>query len=247
MDLKELIDHPERLNKETLYELRELTAQHPYFQPARLLMLQNLYLLHESSFDDELRRAALFITDRTRLFDLVEARHYKLRPSRRPTESAPGSDADRTLSLIDNFLDTMHQDGVQAEEKQGKKRKPTATDATVDYVAYLLSASDEEPESQAGQAPMRGQKLIDKFINEEGGRMQLHETPEFTPQADEGHKGADEGYFTATLARIYVKQGRYSKALEIIRRLNLNYPKKSAYFADQIRFLEKLMINNNKK
>jgi hypothetical protein len=27
----------------------------------------------------------------------------------------------------------------------------------------------------------------------------------------------------------------------------LVYPKKNAYFADQIRFLEKLIINNNKK
>ena len=246
MDLKELIDHPERMNKETLYELRELTALHPYFQTARLLMLQNLYLLHESSFDDELRRAALFITDRTRLFDLVEAKHYRLRPSKRSPKTPAGSDADRTISLIDDFLGTMHQDdGDQPKEK--RRRKPTATDATVDYVAYLLSADEEDTSEESGQASMRGQELIDKFINEEGGRMQLHETPEYTPQAEEGPKGADEGYFTATLARIYVKQGRYSKALEIIKRLNLNYPKKSAYFADQIRFLEKLIINNNKK
>ena len=246
MDLKELIDHPERMNKETLYELRELTALHPYFQTARLLMLQNLYLLHESSFDDELRRAALFITDRTRLFDLVEAKHYRLRPSKRNFKAPSGSEADRTLSLIDDFLGTMHQDEGQPKEKKGR-RKPTATDATVDYVAYLLAADDEEPSGKDEQTPMHGQELIDKFINEEGGRMQLHETPEYTPQAEDGPKGADEGYFTATLARIYVKQGRYSKALEIIKRLNLNYPKKSAYFADQIRFLEKLIINNNKK
>ena len=57
----------------------------------------------------------------------------------------------------------------------------------------------------------------------------------------------ENGYFTETLARIYIKQGRYSKALEIIQRLNLVYPKKNRYFADQIRFLEKLIINNNKK
>ena len=247
MDLKELIDHPERMNKETLYELRELTALYPYFQTARLLMLQNLYLLHESSFDDELRRAALFITDRTRLFDLVEAKHYRLRPQKQRSSKTSGSDADRTLSLIDDFLGTMHQDDIQPEKKKEKRRKPTATDATVDYVGYLLAASEEEPENETELTPMRGQGLIDKFINEEGGRMQLHETPEYTPQAEEAHKGADEGYFTATLARIYVKQGRYSKALEIIKRLNLNYPKKSAYFADQIRFLEKLIINNNKK
>ncbi|MBQ4524467.1 MAG: tetratricopeptide repeat protein, partial [Bacteroidaceae bacterium] len=42
-------------------------------------------------------------------------------------------------------------------------------------------------------------------------------------------------------------QHRYAKALEIIRRLSLKYPKKNAYFADQIRFLEKLVINSNDK
>ena len=57
----------------------------------------------------------------------------------------------------------------------------------------------------------------------------------------------DESYFTETLAKIYVKQQRYSKALEIIKKLNLKYPKKNAYFADQIRFLEKLIINANSK
>ena len=53
----------------------------------------------------------------------------------------------------------------------------------------------------------------------------------------------DESYFTETLAKIYVKQQRYSKALEIIKKLSLNYPKKNRYFADQMRFLHKLVIN----
>ena len=57
----------------------------------------------------------------------------------------------------------------------------------------------------------------------------------------------DESYFTETLAKIYVKQQRYSKALEIIKKLNLKYPKKNAYLADQIRFLEKLIINTKSK
>ncbi|MCR4765367.1 MAG: tetratricopeptide repeat protein [Bacteroidaceae bacterium] len=57
----------------------------------------------------------------------------------------------------------------------------------------------------------------------------------------------DDGYFTETLAKIYIKQHRYAKALEIIRKLNLKYPKKSIYFADQIRFLEKLVINEKTK
>ncbi|MBR6980877.1 MAG: tetratricopeptide repeat protein [Prevotella sp.] len=244
MNLIELIEHPELLDKDTLYQLRQLTASHPYYQTARLLLLQNLYLLHESSFDDELQRAALYITDRTKLFDMIEARHYQL-TSEKSDEKKPSGESDRTTTLIDNFLD--HQD--EEAPRRPKRRRPTATDATVDYVAYLLESdeSDEGSDTPGTTPEMQGQSLIDKFINEEGGKMTLQEKPEYAaPPSAEEQKNGEEGYFTATLARIYVKQGRYSKALEIIKRLNLNYPKKSAYFADQIRFLEKLIINNKK-
>ena len=73
MEITELINHPERMDRDTLYELRSMLALHPYFQTARLLMLQNLYLLHDPAFDEELRRAAVYITDRKIIFQMVEA------------------------------------------------------------------------------------------------------------------------------------------------------------------------------
>ena len=254
MELTELINHPEHLDRDTLYELRSLLALYPYFQTARLLMLQNLYLLHDPTFDEELRRAAIYITDRKVLFELVEAAHYRLAtpqtdtPAKAVKKQADG-DGSRTLSLIDNFLETIPEEENKEEKK---KRRPTPADARVDYMAYLLETESEEQEQKAEEAPqLKGHSLIDSFIENDTGKIVLNETPQFVPQIDDtaaiGEKGGDESYFTETLARIYIKQGRYSKALEIIRRLSLNYPKKNAYFADQIRFLEKLIINNNKK
>ena len=111
----------------------------------------------------------------------------------------------------------------------------------------------ERQEEGRDEAPeLRGQSLIDNFIHNEGGKIVLQEETEYEPEnIDEGDEkiatAEENGYFTETLARIYIKQGRYFKALEIINRLNLVYPKKSRYFADQIRFLQKLIINNNKK
>ena len=251
MDLQNLIKHPEMMDKETLYELRSLLALYPYFQTARLLMLQNLYLLHDPTFDEELRRAAIYITDRKVVFNLVEAAHYRLSSINQTAQGAkqapaPAGQDSRTATLINQFLDNIP---VEKEEHKGK-RKPTPSDAAVDYVSYLIETEGEAFKDE-DQPQMRGQNLIDNFINKEGGNFDLKEVPEFLPQLEENEKsdenGGEEGYFTETLARIYIKQGRYSKALEIIKRLNLNYPKKNAYFADQIRFLEKLIINNNKK
>lgn len=58
MNLSDYIKHPEKLDKETLPRLEKLVSDYPYFQPARLLYLRNLYLLHDAAFDRELRRAA---------------------------------------------------------------------------------------------------------------------------------------------------------------------------------------------
>jgi len=245
MDLTRLIEHPELMNKETLYELRSLIALYPYHQAARLLMLQNLYLLHDTSFDEELRRAAIYITDRKVIFNLVEAAHYKIK-NQQPKDNKPkerASNENRTISLIDSFLDSIPAD----KEETVKKRKPTPADAAIDYVSYLLETEYDDGKTQHDCAPeLKGQSLIDDFINKEGGKIKLKDELEYLPQIElsDEKKDMDEGYFTETLAQIYIKQGRYSKALEIIQRLNLNYPKKNAYFADQIRFLKKLIINN---
>ena len=53
----------------------------------------------------------------------------------------------------------------------------------------------------------------------------------------------EDTFLTESLAKIYIKQKKYKKALEIIKKLSLKYPEKNVYFADQIRFLEKIITN----
>jgi hypothetical protein len=45
---------------------------------------------------------------------------------------------------------------------------------------------------------------------------------------------------TETLARVYLEQGKYKKAIQAYRILSLKYPEKSSFFADQIQAVEKL-------
>lgn len=238
MDLKNLIEHPEQLNKETLHKLREYVAVAPYHQVARLLFLQNLFLLHDATFGDELRRAALFIPNRKVLFDMVEGNNYEIRSVasvvKKEADTATES-TDRTQSLIDSFLATTVEAGVE------RNRKLTTADATTDYASFLLAMDDIAPEEA------HADERIDTYLNQAGERIVLQEEPEYTPELPENEVlGAEEEYFTETLAKIYVKQGNYDKAIEIITKLNLNYPKKSSYFADQLRFLRKLQLINNK-
>jgi hypothetical protein len=278
MDIKRLILHPETMDRETLYDLRSFIALHPYCQTARLLMLQNLYILHDSAFDEELRKAAICITDRRILFDMIEAAHYKVHAGKstmtqKKLHETTSENGDRTTKLIDTFLDSIPED--TEDKTNDKTKRPTPADATVDYVAYLLNLEEEEEQEQhRHKAQDRTSTLIDNFIEDGGFNLSTEENTEdelskyYTPNYrledlphgdvtqneapqqpidNEEVDDVDENYFTETLARIYIKQRRYEKALEIIKRLNLNNPKKNAYFADQMRFLEKLIINNKNK
>ncbi len=77
--------------------------------------------------------------------------------------------------------------------------------------------------------------LIDKFIIT---------NPRIEPRKDKTYVQNDDlskpfvevegGLVTETLAKIYVSQGYYSKALDIYEKLSLKFPEKSSYFASQI-------------
>ena len=239
------IQHPEALDKDSLYELRNLASRYPYFQAARLLLLKNLYMLRDPSFGEELRRTIIYIPNRLMLFQLIEGGTFALKALKPAAQSGqqPLEDVsiDRTLSLIDAFLATVPTE-VQENDT-------IEMDYAIDYTAYLMNEGEEPTAiSEASSEPnlLKGQNLIDDFIEQsesadkEKSLLSLSDIkPAPQTEADE----LDETCFTETLAKIYVKQQRYDKALEIIRKLSLNYPKKNAYFADQIRFLEKLIIN----
>ena len=87
-------------------------------------------------------------------------------------------------------------------------------------------------------------ELIDKFLesnpkiipSKEASTIQL-------VQNDDLHH---DGFMTETLARIYVEQKNYDKAIQSYKILSLKYPEKSGFFADQIKAVKQLQENNNK-
>ena len=234
--LAEYIRHPERLNRDTLYELRVMVSKYPYFDVARLLMLKNLYLLHDIEFGKEMRKAALYLKSRWPIFELMAG--YGTISE---IENAPADiPVDRTMSLIDAFLETIPSETLSLEAEGA---------AAVDYVsAYIKNNPKEETEVPE----LRGQQLIDDFLAGDNERISLDLNAPHAPTETEKEEVAPENntaeasFFTETLANIYVKQGKYSKALEIIKRLYLEFPNKNRYFADQIRFLE-IIIKHTKK
>ncbi len=89
-------------------------------------------------------------------------------------------------------------------------------------------------------------ELIDRFISV---------NPKINPSKVSITKGnlakaqmiQPEALMTETLARIYVEQKNYKKAIQSYKILSLKYPEKSSFFANQIKAVEQLQEQNNKE
>jgi len=101
--------------------------------------------------------------------------------------------------------------------------------------------SEKDPEIQENAntiaAPLKQiqSELIDKFIIANPRIEPIRDKS--LPHQDDISKPFVEnegGFVTETLARIYINQGYYSKAIDIYEKLSLRFPEKSSYFASQI-------------
>jgi len=84
--------------------------------------------------------------------------------------------------------------------------------------------------------------LIEKFILS-NPRIEPAVTKSNIPNEDISKPFVEEhdGLLTETLAKIYTRQGYYSRAIDIYEKLSLKFPEKSGYFASQIEKVKELI------
>jgi hypothetical protein len=108
-----------------------------------------------------------------------------------------------------------------------------------------LNISEKEINNDEKEVKLSREDLIDKFIRAEP-KMSRPKTEFYNPVNMAKQSVADDITFVSeTLAKIYVLQGNYVKALQAYENLRLKYPEKRLYFAAQIKNLRKL-INQQK-
>ncbi|MDR2804334.1 MAG: hypothetical protein LBB85_01645 [Dysgonamonadaceae bacterium] len=233
--------------EDTLLQLKAVLEEYPYFQTAQFLYTLHLQAAKDSRFNAELRKSACYSGDRRNLFYRIQSAFFHPEWIKK-IEKSDESAANSSFEWVDFFL--------SEQATKTKVRKPasslTVSGQTVstDYLSYTLSESSDTA-TNTETPPLQHQEAIDKFLTE-NEKAPIKIVPKDDSPDDETPPPPnldivnESSFFSETLAKIYLKQKKYAKTLEIIRKLYLLYPEKNRYFADQIRFLEKLVINTKK-
>ena len=109
-------------------------------------------------------------------------------------------------------------------------------DQKIEYNSFVdwLDLTNIKPIDRENQT-----KKIDDFISKEPKIKVNNDSEEESIKVD-SEVLTDAGFMTETLAKLYVNQKNYEKAIQSYKILILKFPEKNSYFADQIKIIKKL-------
>ncbi len=243
MNTSKILEHlndVSQFSKDSIHSLEVIANKYPYFQTAQLLLTKNLYFTDNDRFKSTLSVISAICADRKKLFYIINNEKYKIFIDRKDNLD----NKERTDEILDSFL---HGSTINNEPDNSLSSKETIV--STDYLSFIQHTDSNESVNNEDNPKnnLKHQDIIDSFLEKaESNEISIqHQQKESRKATKPDISPTENSILTETLARIYIKQKKYEQALTIIQQLSLNFPKKSAYFADQIRFLE-LLIHNEK-
>jgi tetratricopeptide (TPR) repeat protein len=266
-DYTYLINKPDAINERQSVALEKIMEEFPYFQSARVLRLKHLYNEDSFKYNYALKVTAAFTTDRSVLFDFITSDNFTTVQNglyeqkiaellninvvdSEIVEYVISSETANTLeqSILSSIAQANpKEETIHVKLEIGKPLEFTKEEKHSFQEWLQLSRLNpiERKEIPLDENTEKKKKLelIDKFIeaNPKIPPINKENSVPSTPAVTE-----DKSYLmTETLAKVYLEQKKFSKAIQAYEILILKYPEKSSFFADRISDIKNLQQNNN--
>jgi tetratricopeptide (TPR) repeat protein len=247
-DFLNMIGNEVSVDRKMIGEVYDLVEIYPYFQSAHLLLLKGLQNNEDVKFENQLRNSAIHIADREVLYYLLNNKTFGIvaqTETRNEKTLLLSSESDKEASagmmlLLDEKISPDEESVFYMDPGISVSEESDLLELESDENLKGISEEDEIILEEIDQKEMISKKqlqseLIEKFIIT---------NPRIEPNKDKSHFSTEDlsksaievagGFVTETLAKIYINQGYYSKAIDIYEKLCLKFPEKSSYFASQI-------------
>ena len=265
-DYTYLINKPDAINERHSNALEKIIEEFPYFQSARILRLKHLYNQDSFKYNYALKVAASFTTDRSILFDFITSDNFitvqnglydqKIAEllnidviGSELVEVPKNHESTNTLeqSILSSISQANPQETIEEKLEIGKPLEFTINEKHSFQewlqLSRLKPIERKETISEENLEKRKKLDLIDKFIENNPKIPPISKdavTATITPVIE------DKSYLmTETLAKVYLEQKKFSKAIQAYEILILKYPEKSSFFADRILDIKNLQQNNN--
>ena len=212
-NLTQHIQNPNQIASEDVAKLDGLLQEFTYFQTVQLLITKGLLNTDSIRYNRQLKKAAAYALDRKQLFKLII-----LNKVEQPIIAKISEKIEDTLTI----------------------GKPLAFDKEEEYSFSEWLALSKVKKIDRTPIPNTKQ-LIDNFIDKKISISKPKKTTFFKPM-DVAKESLieNESLVTPTLAKVYLEQGHYDKAISAYTKLSLKYPEKNSLFANQIKLINKL-------
>lgn len=264
-DLTYLLNKPEATNEKQTIALENVVLQFPYFQAARALHLKGLYNQESFRYNYELKKTAAHTTDRTVLFEFITSANFvsiqqdKIDEIQKALLNIEVHHIEEVIVLPQIEIVSKNEEtikteliGATTEEKlEIGKPLPFTPSEKHSFQEWLqltkftpIERNFEENQPEIDSDKQKKLDIIDKFIE---ANPKIAPVKDITKTPANITKNVEEPthLMTETLAKVYLEQKKYNKAIQAYEILILKYPEKSSFFADRINEIKNLQQNNN--
>jgi len=212
-----LINNPQTIASTDVTALDNILLKYPYFQNGQLLLAKGLLNTDSIRYNRQLRIAAAYCLDRQKLFSLITLNKISKNETKVLEEAKP--------KLIKEKLEL----GKPLEFNENEKHSFS------EWLTLLnvkkIARNEEQKEVN----------IVDDLLEKEV-KISRPKKEAFFKAIDVAKDSLIENddLVTPTLAKVYLEQSHYEKAISAYEKLILKYPKKSSFFAAQIKLINKL-------
>jgi len=249
LQLLDLIEGRKKPDQVTLNQLKSYLIKYPFCQTARMLFLKNVKAISQEQFERESVISGLFIGDHGKLHLYLNSEIATVEINE--TDKQVGEEEKVPVPVVTETVEELAVESNESEDildldedgaqEDVKEIAPPEIEIAPSY-SELLDLDDDNAKENAEHSS--GQfDLINKFIDENPRITPQEPSAEIVDVSGDSVVEKDDIY-TEKLAKIYVLQKNYAKAIEVYKKLSLKIPEKNTYFAEQIENLKEKLNKN---